>query len=143
VDGLFASVRFFRRTIPSPWKGCAQGSWARYRHSTGAEIRYVLESQDAESYTMRKERIENGKVDSETVKRSLLARDNPKSEGEEGEETLRTPKGDLRCRWIRKTTKRGWVKEWSSDEVPFRTVRTESEEDDIRRILELVDFERK
>jgi hypothetical protein len=123
--------------LPNPWQGCGKGSWAKYKMGE-TELKYTLVDQDADSYTIT---TDDGPPQKVALKVKVKDGDAPKTE--EGEETIKVPKGEFKCKWLKTTTAQGWSKVWTSDGVPYRIVRQESEFGAVKSSMELVDFEKK
>jgi len=135
-----AGVRPLLLQAPDPWKGCAPGSWARYRMESvrgeqtyRKEITYVLESP-------LRQRCEVRSSVAKWEDPAIKLTSSPVQFERVGEEPLQGPKGILRCVHVRNATRQ---EAWFSEEIPYGVVRAVYRLNDGVCTLQLIDFERK
>ncbi|MBI2901567.1 MAG: protein kinase [Planctomycetes bacterium] len=137
--------------LPDPWAGCAIGSWARYRMVLDAkgtartlDVVVHLGRNDERTFTMSTTFTDGPRQGQISLFPDVPRRGAPElADPESGEEAVRVPKGDFRCRWARPSVPGGSVQVWWSDEVPFRVVKRIYRTPNRTATVELVDFEKK
>ncbi len=132
-----------------PWQGCNRGSWAEYRtrieNGSSREemgMRYFLLERGDGYYRMRTDiRVAGDWVEGEAVRIDLASEVPPgKTDGatKDGEK-VRVPAGEFLCNLSQ--TDRGSV--WTSEEIPFRLVKSLSLVEGKKTTVILVGFEKK
>jgi len=138
------------------WKGFGAGTTVTYKmNSAGTEMQMtheLVEHKEGESYTVRTDMVMGGNKIPGQNQKYVVRKPEPgkdpapageKPQIEDGEETIKVPKGEFKCKWTKTTTKQGWSKVWSCEDVPMRMVKMESESGGMKTTMELMDFVRK
>ncbi len=139
--------------VSHPWRGCNAGSWSEYRTVTeeGASrsemgMRYHLLEIGDGYYRMRTDvRVADGWVRGEPIRIEFAAGTKEISPADlsKGSELVEVPAGEFLCTWAKRATGEDRSQVWTSDEIPFRMVKSLSLSGGKKTTVTLVGFEKK
>jgi hypothetical protein len=139
--------------VSHPWRGCNAGSWSEYRTVTeeGASrsemgMRYHLLEIGEGFYRMRTDvRVADGWVRGEPVRIEFApgTKEISPADLSKGSELVGVPAGEFLCIWAKRATGEDRSQVWTSDEIPFRMVKSLSLSGGKKTTVTLVGFEKK